>query len=326
MAQGWTGIHEGYSTSGRRGSTVAISQFFQPPLYWQQFEELAAGLLREVYDVPNAQQFGRPGQAQDGVDVYGTSRRYGMIGIQCKRLSDLDEHGHPYPGGPINRRYLRDAAQEALSFKSDLRLWVLATTARRDARVQEYVDEINDQWVREGRDRIAIVWSWDECIAYLNSFPDLQRWYYRDVVQVRGAKDLDEILLRTIAMAFARPAFEVALHCETSEAFLQALQDTQRALRTGELVDRETRHVIRKAVGGYRDLHDDYYRERLGIVDEKLKELRSRLEEGLRDQSIRRVGAYLDFAPTLAQALEHLRSQCVLHLNEVLDAAGIGRV
>src|SRR3546814_3619276 len=96
-----------------------ISQFFQPPLLWQQFEELTVGMLREVYDVPNAQGYGRPGQAQNGVDVYGRSR-HGMIGIQCKRFSDLDENGNPYPGGPITRRFLRTAAQESIAFKPDL--------------------------------------------------------------------------------------------------------------------------------------------------------------------------------------------------------------
>ena len=101
-------------------SVPTVSQFFQPPLYWQQFEDLANGLLGEVYNIPNAQQFGRPGQAQDGVDVHGRSSRYGMIGVQCKRLADLDPDGIPYPGGPINRKFLRDAAAEAQSFKPSL--------------------------------------------------------------------------------------------------------------------------------------------------------------------------------------------------------------
>ncbi len=142
-----------------------ISQFFQPPLYWQQFEELAAGMLREVYDVANAQQYGRPGQAQDGVDVYGKSPRYGRIGIQCKRLADLDERGNPFPGGPVTRKFLRAAATESLAFSQSLSLWILATTARRDTQVQGFVDELNKDWEREGRNRTALVWSWDECIS-----------------------------------------------------------------------------------------------------------------------------------------------------------------
>lgn len=98
------------------GGSLGIWQFFQPPLYWQQVEELCTTLLTEVYSVPNAQQVGRPGQAQHGVDVFGKSSRYGRIGIQCKRLADLDENGNPYPGGPISRAFLRDEADAALGF------------------------------------------------------------------------------------------------------------------------------------------------------------------------------------------------------------------
>ncbi len=303
---------------------MGIWQFFQPPLYWQQFEELCTALLAEVYSVPNAQQVGRPGQAQHGVDVVGTSSRYGRIGIQCKRLADLDEHGNPYPGGAISRAFLRKEAKAALSFTSDISLWILATTARRDTKVQAWVEEINDEWELAGRKRIAIVWTWDECISHLNSYPDLQRRYYRDVIQVRAPKDLDEIILRTIAMAFARPAFEVPLHCEAPSEFFQALRDTQKALKTGELVDRESRQVIRKAIGGYHELDDDVARNGLREVDQNLKLLRSQLEQGLKDGTIVAVGNCLDFRQAaLARYLDDLRQRCLDDLNQVLRHAGI---
>ena len=32
-----------------------VHQFFQPPLYWQQFEDLCVGMLREVYSSADAQ-------------------------------------------------------------------------------------------------------------------------------------------------------------------------------------------------------------------------------------------------------------------------------
>lgn len=301
-----------------------ISQFFQPPLYWQQFEDLAAGMLREVYDVANAQQYGRPGQAQNGVDVYGKSRRYGMIGIQCKRLADLDENGNPLPGGPIGRKFLRDAAEESLDFSPSLALWILATTARRDTRVQGYVDELNEEWDGAGLARTAMVWSWDECISYLNTFPPLQQWYYRDVIQVRGSRDLDEMILQVIATAFHRPAFEVPLHCETSDEFMQALQDTQRALRTGELVDRQSRQVIRKSVGGWREIADPMWRDGIRHIDNQLRTFRGKLMQGLKDQTIRRVHGFLDFQDhRLAQELEGIRSACVRDVNHVLRDAGV---
>lgn len=301
-----------------------VSQFFQPPLHWQQFEELCVTLLREVYNVPDAHQVGRPGQAQNGVDVTGGSKRYGRIGIQCKRLSDCDEHNNPYPGGPIKRAFLREEAKKALGFKHDLKIWILATTARRDTKVQGWVDELNDEWKQAGRDRTAIVWTWDECISYLNTYPDLPRLYYQDVIQVRAPKDLDEIILRTIAMAFSRPAFEVPFHCETPSEFIQALKDTQKALRTGELVDRESRHVIRKAIGGYHELDNNQARAILGKVDKALRLLRAQLEQGLRDKTILTSGAHLDIRePLVASSLEEIRQQCLEDLNQVLQSAGI---
>jgi hypothetical protein len=296
-----------------------MSQFFQPPLYWQQFEDFTARMLGEVYTSLDTQQYGRPGQAQNGVDVYGSSSR-GWIGIQCKRLSDLDGSGNPYPGGPISRKFLRAAAKDSLRFTPDLDIWILVTTARRDTRVQDHVNELNQEWRTKGYTKTALVWSWDECISYQNSYPDLQQWYYQDVIKVRGSEDLDKIILELVTMAFARPAFEVPLHCETSDEFLQALKDTQKALRTGELVDRESRHVIRKAIGGYRDLADDFARERLGRIDKILQRFRTEIEEGLRNGTIRKNQGYLDFTDiAAARDLEDMRSKCVQDLNEVLS-------
>lgn len=302
-----------------RCSLPTFSQFFQPPQYWQQFEDLAHGLLGEVYGIPNAQQFGRPGQAQDGVDVFGRSKRYGMIGIQCKRLSDLDENSDPIPGGAVTRKLLRAEARKSLGFKTKLSIWGLATTARRDTTVQGWVNEINQEWEDAGLGCRAMVWSWDDIVGYLNAFPDLQRWYYEEVIKVRGAKDLDEFILGTIALAFSRPAFEVPLHCESPDEFLQALSDTQRAVRTGELLDRESRHVIRKALGGWRDIANRDVRDRLERVDKSLRHLRTQIVMGLKNERIRRVHNFLDFKDSqLAHDLEKVRSECVQILNEIL--------
>ena len=313
------------SSDRKRGRGLGtIAQFFQPPLYWQQFEELCTGLLGEVYNIPDAQQYGRPGQAQKGVDVFGRSKRYGMIGLQCKRLTDIDKNGNPYPGGPINRKFLRSAALESLAFKPDLKLWILATTARRDTAVQGWVNELNSEWNDQSRDCTARVWSWDECVSYLNAFPELQQWYYADVIKVRGSEDLDALILETISMAFDRPAFEVPLHCETPAEFLQALADTQKAVRTGELVERETRHIIRKAIGGWRELSNNDARARIGEVSRKLSVLRTRIEEGRKSKTIRDVHGFLDIGdPELARELESLRRQCVDELNHVLHNAGL---
>src|SRR3546814_7071823 len=125
-------------------------------------------------------------------------------------------------------------------------------------------------------------------------------------------------------MAFARPAFEVPLHCETPGEFFPALKDTQRELRTGELVDRESRHVIRTAVGGFHEICDRDAREVPALVDKQLRQLRAQLEQGLKNGTIRLINGWLDFPDqATARHLEDLRSQCLIDLNSVLKKAGL---
>lgn len=304
---------------------MTIYQFYQPPLYWQQFEDLVVQLLAEVHDIPNAQAFGRPGQAQNGVDVFGRSKKYGMIAVQCKRLSDLDKNGNPYPGGAISRKFLFDAADEIKEFPHKISLWILATTAKRDTAVQLYVEDLNEKWRKERFNCIAMVWSWDDCVTHLNSFPDLQKRYYRDVIQVNSTRDLDLMIIETIAMAFHRSAFEAPLHIETPQAFLQALEDTQRAMRTGALLDRISRHVIRNSTGGWRRIEDRDWRSRLEEIDTDLRKLRTGIGFGLRDGTINIKNDFLDFSKNMAEAhrLEELRDGCIRKLNEILRETDI---
>ena len=303
---------------------MTIHQFYQPPLLWQQFEDFAVQLLTEVYDVPAAQLYGRHGQAQHGVDVYGRSRRHGLIAMQCKRVSGLDANNQPVPGGAISRKFFFDEAKAMESFPHEISIWILLTTARRDTRVQGYAEELNARWAKRGTARTATVWSWDDCVSHLNSYPDLRKRYYSDVIQVNSVGDLDHMILETISMAFDRAAFEVPLHIETPSEFLEALQDTQRAVRTGVLLDRKSRLVIRKAIGGWRQIHNPEWRSALGKIDRNLRALRTSLEQGLKDGTIRRWNNYLDFTNTRQRRdLEDLRESCVRDLTDVLIKAGL---
>jgi hypothetical protein len=44
-----------------------------PPKSWETFEDLCLALFKAVWRDPNAQKHGRRGQAQAGVDVFGSS-------------------------------------------------------------------------------------------------------------------------------------------------------------------------------------------------------------------------------------------------------------
>ena len=300
-----------------------VTQFFQPPLYWQQFEDLTQSVVELVYGIATADKIGRPGQVQDGVDVYAARTRAGSIRVQCKRLDDLDENNNPLPGGPINRKLLKLEVEKALAFRPKLDVWVMSTTAKRDAGIQRQARLLDEEHRAAGRFQVQL-WFWDDYVTWLNAYSDLQRRYYDQIIGVRNARDQDRLILETIATAFHRPAFTDPLEHEHFDNFLQALKDTQAALRTGELVDRESRHVIRKAVGGWRYLEEPVWKAGLKDLDDELTELRGLLVAGIKDGRLEQRRGYLDVRDRgLARDLERRRRDCLARLNDLLVRAAL---
>lgn len=299
-----------------------LSQIFQPPQYWQQFEELTRSIVDLVYDTSSS-VIGRPGQSQDGVDVFATTRRVGTVGIQCKRLDERDEDNNVLPGGRITKTLLTREAKGALKFVPTLDTWILATTAKRNANTQKLARELTGQFAGSGVKLSVHVWFWDDYVTWLNALPDLQHWYYDRVIKVRTPAEQDQLILSLIATAFHRPAFEDALHSENFDDFLQALKDTQRALRTGELIDRKSGHVIQKAVGGWRELSNAAWQSELQKVDLYLKDLKALLTDGFRDAAIIQHTHHLQILdPALELRLQDVRQKCISALNPVLQDAG----
>jgi hypothetical protein len=301
-------------------------QAFQPPLYWQQFEDLTEAVFPYIYGHSRPQKVGRPGQAQNGVDVYGKClRTKRLIGIQCKRMDELDENNQHYPGGAITTKILRNEYGKALGFAPPLHEWILATTAKRDEPTQRAARFLDAESQSQGRFAVR-VWFWDDYVSNLNQFGDLQHQYYRNVLNVQNAYDLDKMTLELYAHAFSRPAFQDAFHDENPDDFLQAIKDTIRALNTGELLDRETRHVIRKAIGGRRTINQAAWRRACDTIYGRLRELKDAFQAGLQDGEIKKQGRYLQFTPRLKLRLETLRSSCLVDLNAVLSLAGLDTV
>jgi len=300
-----------------------ITQYFQPPLYWQQFEDLTAGVFQAVYKDPRPKKFGRPGQSQNGVDVYGHESGDGpLIGVQCKRMDELDENNHPVPGGAITKKLLDAEIKKAHGFSPTLDTWVLATTAKRDAAIQRYALNL-DKRSRESNSFGIQIWFWDDFITDLNRHYDLQQWYYDKVIQVRSSEDQDRIILELLGEAFARAAFRTPLHLEMPSEFLQALKDTQHAINTGELKDRETRRVIRKAVGGRRAIEGRAVSDLLRVADENLQQLREQFQHNIVQGIIQQSGGLLIIPPTLRSDLTALREKAIKSVNNALKYLGL---
>jgi hypothetical protein len=209
-----------------------INQSFQTPTYWQQFEDLTVGLFTAVFGDPAPQKVGRPGQSQNGVDVFGYDKDGKLIAIQCKRLDKNDANNDSKPSSAISEKFFDEAVEESKAFKPSPDLWILATTAKTDKRIQEYARKRSEEI-----GRMLQVWDWDFINICLNKHIGLQRAYYDQILQI-DADAQDRDILDLFAEAFQRAAFRMPIHRETPEEFILALKDVQHALSSGEIKDR----------------------------------------------------------------------------------------
>jgi hypothetical protein len=136
------------------------------PKNWQDFESICHRLWSEIWNDPNAQKNGRQGQGQDGVDIYGTpiySKE--LFGVQCK-----DKDGQL--GSILTTQELTDECNKARSFVPEIASFTIATTAARDAKLQEKARQLT----KAGSFPFDIqVWSWDDIqseIVYRQSILD----------------------------------------------------------------------------------------------------------------------------------------------------------
>lgn len=144
-----------------------------PPRNWQDFEDLCCDLWRLIWNDPDTQKNGRSGQSQAGVDVFGRPERGGeWAGVQCKLRAG--------PEG-LSRKDLEHEIEQARTFKPQLSRFLIATTASRDAAVQEAAREMTTAQTERGAFSVNVA-AWDDILLHLTSYPDLLAKYYPGVV------------------------------------------------------------------------------------------------------------------------------------------------
>ncbi len=142
-----------------------------PPENWQDFEALCRELWSRLWEDPGAQMHGGRGQPQAGVDVFGRPGGGGeWAGVQCKLKNQLT-------GGQLTRAELRAEVKKAHRFNPSLSSFILATTAPRDAEIQEAAREITRRQLAAGSFPVTVA-SWEDIAQDLERFPDLKQQLY----------------------------------------------------------------------------------------------------------------------------------------------------
>lgn len=294
-----------------------------PPEYWQAFQEFAADVCRfEWADITWMNLFGREGQSQDGVDIFVQRESGDVIGIECKKRRQVDSDGKMRAGGDLSTKDIDDFIAKAAGFQPTLSRFVVATTSYPDGPLQAHVLALNK--ARKNKPFPVELWFWDRFQTHVNTQPTLMYKHYELVLKSRQDYDPELHLLVVLQTAFTRPAFETSLFREDSGVdFREAMLDTQNALTTGTLVDREFKErVIDRAPVGLPGVtkHTDWL-PGLGKVRDTLGKIREAYREGIINHRIEEWHGGIRGDPRMAEEIDRLRAKAIEELNEVLTLA-----
>lgn len=134
--------------------TVANS-LIPAPKDWNEFEEIVASCLRIRWSNKNISRIGRSGQAQHGVDIYGNDDLGRRAGVQCK----LTE-------GNLNPNVVVEEVLKAEKFSPHLDIYYIATTASRDAKLQQKINELSEERKTDHKFSIQLLF-WEDLVQDL---------------------------------------------------------------------------------------------------------------------------------------------------------------
>ena len=134
-----------------------------PPAHWQDFEDLCLKLWRPR--LVDAKKNGRSGQPQAGVDIFGRDpKTEAWVGIQCKQRGR-------WPPQVLTIQQIKHEIRRAASFKPQLSHFIVATTAQRDVKCQEFVRRLGC-WRRKAGNSSVDLYAWDDLQDWLHEGPE----------------------------------------------------------------------------------------------------------------------------------------------------------
>ena len=299
---------------------------FNPPQNWQDFEKLLLGLAEVKWEQSGYQMYGRSGQDQSGIDIYGYDNEKIFIGIQCKLKSDTDKDGKLLTSSLLKESMVKDeiAKAEKIS-KPKIERYLFATTSSRDTKIQDVIRNINHQRIKNNKFSVEI-WFWEDIEIQINRFKQLQLWYYEEFLNKIGKNDKELSCLFAIRQAFNRPAFQRDIGAEESSGdFIQAIKDTAELLTTGKLYSRRGELITQSYT--YVEVVRSNWITTFDTIQAKLNEIRTLLAHGLRDKLVIQHGGCVEFKDlNISKSLNEQRRYCLVELNKIFDQMNIPKV
>lgn len=137
------------------------------PKNWDEFEDICLSISKIRWQNPNFSRFGRQGQKQDGVDIYGNGQLGQLIGVQGKNTLMSQ----------ITIKTINNEIENAELFVPKIAELYIATSSHRDVNIQRQVAEISQQRLFEGKFGVGIIF-WSDIEQELSKdINELKRFY-----------------------------------------------------------------------------------------------------------------------------------------------------
>ena len=152
-----------------------LDQQIAAPAGWQKFEELCRALFAAVFRDPTTLRYGRSGQPQHGVDIYGKAAQAprAYFGVQCKGK------GRNY-GSKVTQPEFAREVHKAEGFDPPLTRWILATTASDNAALQDYARKVSLEREQDGKFSVSVL-GWDSLQSLLAAHPHVIEQFYPEL-------------------------------------------------------------------------------------------------------------------------------------------------
>jgi hypothetical protein len=184
------------------------------PKSWDEFEDITWEIYKRKWHDNHAQKYGRSGQPQNGIDIYGQENSSGnYIGVQCKRYKD----------NKLNKEIIKEEIVKAEGFSSPLNEYIIATTESRDTKLQDFVWSLNEERRLENKFLVYIVFWEDICndLADTNN-RDLLKKHYSEWEQIFSNQE--KSISEQIASIHCLLSFEIQQDCNLLQELLNQNQ------------------------------------------------------------------------------------------------------
>lgn len=291
-----------------------------PPQNWQDFEIMMKGVAEIIWDQRSWHHYGRGGQAQSGIDLYGYDQHNRCIGIQCKRKTKTNPSGQLLDYSLLTEYELDAEARSAKNIVDPvLYELIFATTASSDTKIQDGLRRVRKKFEN---DFLVDIWFWEDIAAHIQRHKILLNWYFRDVLVNLSLYDQDQHILETLRNAFSRPAFHTNIRSEESGGdFLQAIKDTQEVINTGKYYNR--RKDLIATIDPANCLSNASWRNSMNDISKNLQQIRTLYQSGVKSGKIIQHPVWIDVQDeVLTIQLNFLRSDSLFLLNKILHEKG----